>query len=277
MNHKFIYLNDSYITTDKAFISVHDRGFLFGDGIFETMKFIDSKICFFELHQQRLLHGLEDIKIKLSLVDLESKILKLTSLNMEDNCIIRISITRGIGSQGYMPNVSMPTLIIETKPLTNFDYKPKSLMISSYEKISQRALPIQSKLMQGLNSTLALIEARENFHFDAILLNANNELTEASSSNVFWLIDSVLHTPSLLSGILNGVTRRRLIRSCINTNEGRYNIPNICKAELIFLTNTVYDLIPVTKLFHKNNIIWESSLGDDKIEQIRREFVHIIS
>lgn len=272
MSEKYVYIKDSFVREDNAFISINERGFMFGDGVFETMRCKNGKILYFEWHKERLDLGLLAIKISYDTNKILSIISKLLKLNDTKDTIVRLSISRGIGSLGYFPMADEATLIIQTKKTTNFSFEPKSLFVSSYSKPSNKILPIQYKLMQGMNQTLAIMEARENSCFEALMLNEKQEICEATSANIFWSKNDILYTPNLKSGILNGITRRRVMNS-FSVKESSYNISDILNADLVFLSNVSYELMPVSTINKKKNMIWKSTMSNSTIEEYRKELL----
>ena len=115
---KYIFKNQQLIDETQAEVSINERGFLFGDGIFETCKIFNGKIYNFKSHLARIVAGLKALKFNDDISDLEKKSLKLIAKNQVKEGILRISISRGIGSKGYLPD-------LETKALT---------IIQTYEK-----------------------------------------------------------------------------------------------------------------------------------------------
>ncbi len=258
MSHKFVFVNDKFLGIQERHISVEDRGFRFGDGVFETIRVTRGSLYNWEKHIKRLKGGLEAISINVDISRLKNKAIELIKKNNEADCLLRISITRGIGSQGYLPTDSKPAIVIETMPIPE---KPKNikLCISSYEKISPKALPVNCKTMQGLNSTLARMEAVEKGYYDAIMLNAEGYVCETSSSNIFWVKEKTIFTPSLELGVLAGTTREAIIKISPNKIvEGKFKINDIKDAEEIFITNVSLQICHICevdgKVFPEGNI-----------------------
>ncbi|MEZ5691464.1 MAG: aminotransferase class IV [Rickettsiales bacterium] len=249
----YLIFNDKLIKEDKACISPQDRGFRYGDGIFDTIIIKNSKLYQWEWHLARIEKGLNAVKINYNTCNLQSLSKKLLKKNNIKNGLLRIQITRGIGGRGYMPQQGInPTVIIETMEKPQLKEKYASLWLSSYKKISTDMLPVQYKLCQGLNSTLARIEAIENECFDALLLNNKNEICETSSANIFWLKDNILHTPSLSCGMLEGSIRATLIKLYKN-EEGKVKevaatINELKSADAVFITNVAWKILPIIQI-----------------------------
>ena len=160
----YFIVNGQLVAAEQATVSAQDRGFRFGDGLFETIAIYSGVPYQFDWHMQRLAEGLQAIKIAFDIKCLKDFSRQLIRKNKVDNGILRIQITRGIGSKGYLPDPSHSragaALVIETSPLPTITDKPIGLWQSTYTKISPRALPVKYKLCQGLNSTLARLELR---------------------------------------------------------------------------------------------------------------------
>lgn len=253
--------NHKLIKSEEICISPQDRGFRYGDGVFDTLIVSNGRIYQYNWHTERLERGLQAIKIDFDVTKLKKLCEQLLTANNFMNGLLRIQITRGISGRGYLPNEeTKPTLLIETMAMPVIDKTPVSLWQSSYLKISSKALPMQFKLCQGLNSTLARMEAAENNCFDALMLNENNEICETSSANIFWLKNGELYTPSLACGVLEGSIRAAIIRLWQGKlHEVAENIDTLKTAQAVFITNVAWKVIAVSEV--KNfNVQWENDV-----------------
>lgn len=243
-----VYLNGNYINSKDAKISVLDRGFRFGDGVFETIRIANSSPYQLNLHLERLKNSMLATKINFAaLPNIKEIISKLIKINKIVNGGARITISRGEGSIGYLPvdNIT-PTILIET----NFGHhnipKEASLWHSKIIKNSAQSLPVQAKTAQAMNSILARMDANENNCFEALLLNHEGFISEGSSSNIFWIKDEEVYTPSISCDLLPGIMRHSVISICpYKLNQGSYKIENILNADEVFLTNTSWLILPV--------------------------------
>ena len=249
----FVIINNQIIKEDQAFISVGERGFRFGDGAFETCRIVDGIIYNSEAHFARLKSGLEAIKIKIELHDLKNNCQKLIEKNSLKNGLIRIYISRGIGSLGYLPLADIkPLTVIETLEIPKLKASSLKLCLSEITKISIKSLPINYKLAQGLNSILARIEAARQGYFDAVLLNEAGEICEASSANIFWIKNDILYTASEECGILLGTARQKIIDlSPIKIVKVRAKIDELLNADEVFLTNASLGVMAVDQFIEK--------------------------
>lgn len=230
-----------FVPADTASVSVEERGFRFGDGVFETPRIYKGIPLFFALHENRLRQGLEAIRIPSPRENLQETCRELLRRNATDEGVLRISISRGIGSRGYLPAVTdPPTVVIETLPLPPPVTRPLTLHVSRWRKSAVDTLPVRFKLAQGLNSILARMEAQEHQCDEALLLNAAGHICEAGSANIFWSRDGVLYTPDLACGLLDGITRRLLCNAWPQpVSEGFFTLDALKEADSVILTNSI--------------------------------------
>lgn len=259
---KFIFKNHQLLEEKQAQVSIDERAFLFGDGIFETCKIFNGKIYDFKNHQARIIKGLKALKFSAKIDDLEKKSQQLIKKNNVKNGILRISISRGIGSFGYLPTENSQSLIIiQTLAERNLPTKISqgiSLGISKIKKPPKNSLPISCKTMQALPYILTKIEAKEKNLFDCIMLSQENFISETSSANIFWVKKGKIYTASKACDILLGTVRKKLLKiSPLKIFEIKAKINSVKKAEEIFLTNSSSLVICVDELvfFHQGKKI----------------------
>lgn len=248
---QFAYVKTQFVGTDEAVISIQERGFRFGDGLFETIVVHNGLPYQWEFHMDRLREGLISLKIPdTHMSSLRAICSELIEKNALEQGFLRIYISRGIGGMGYLPPRNIePLLVVETLPRAAFLETEVSLWLSTYERISASALPMRHKLAQGLNSTLARLEAEENGCFDALQLTTLGQVAEVSSANIFWYNSGILFTPSLASGALAGSTRHALMRlSPYPVEEGAFGMSELKDAEAVFITNARLPVAPVSAL-----------------------------
>ncbi len=259
----YININGKILPAKKALISAQDRGFRFGDGVFETCLISDGIIYNWSAHQGRLEAGLKAIKIiqpyhsglkkNNKLKNLEQFCSQLVQKNKIKNGYLRIAISRGVGSVGYLPIKNIePTLVIETLPINPQPKSPIKLLVSTIQKPSIKSLPINYKLMNGLNSTLAKMEAIDNNCFDAIILNEKNQICETASANIFWIKNNILCTPHQDCGCLLGTMREKIIElSPIKIKLAKAKIDNLLTADEVFITNIAIGVLAVDKIANR--------------------------
>ena len=246
---KFIFKNNQLINEKQATISIHERGFLFGDGVFETCKIFAGRIYDYKSHEARIKKGLRALEIIADIDDLEEKSKKLIIKNKVQNGILRISITRGIGSIGYLPlNISPPLVIIQTLEERKLP-KKISLNISKVKKPNSKSFPIQHKTNNALPYVLNKINANKNGFFDSIILSSKNFISETSSANIFWIKNDKIYTPSKNCDIFPGLIRERLLKiSPIKIIEKKAHLSELKNADEVFLTNSASLIIAVDRI-----------------------------
>jgi branched-chain amino acid aminotransferase len=237
---KYIFKNHQLLT--KAQVSIHERGFLFGDGIFETCKIFNGKIYDYKSHEGRLIKGLKALKFTAEISDLEEKSQKLIKKNQVRNGLLRISISRGIGSKGYLPtHETKPLIIIETLAERKITGKI-TLGISSQKTPHQ----ILGKTMNSLPYILNKIEAQEKKLFDLVMFSQENFIGETSSANIFWVKNNQIFTSSKSCGIIAGTMRGRILElSSQKIYEVEKTAAALKNADEIFLTNSAFLVLGV--------------------------------
>jgi len=249
------YVKGRYLPLAEASLSIEERGFRFGDGVFETLRVAHGIPLFLEEHLARLHDGLATLRIPppAEPETLEHICHRLIQQNAMAEGVLRLSVSRGIGSRGYLPSLlpatSPPTVVAEVSALPPTLTAPLRIIVSNWRKPSPHALPVQHKLMQGLNSTLARMEAADAGADEALLLNDAGECCEFSSSNLFWLRGSTLYTPAPECGLLMGITRQRLMVQWPSpVIETRIKPDDLCHADAVIATNSISGAQAVTHL-----------------------------
>lgn len=244
----FAALNGTILPSDEIHISPEDRGFRFGDGIFETIRITRSKPYLWEDHLARLQEGLQALKISYATNDLHSLATALIAKNNVAEGILRIAISRGVGSRGYVPINPAPTCYITAAPVAMESASPRRLILSQYRRISPSCLPTHLKLANGLNSILSVLDAREAGADDALLLDEEGNVAESSNANIFWQKNGEIYTPSLESGCLAGVMRKRFLELAPNIQEVLAPFETLLEADAVVLTNSAAYAIPVASI-----------------------------
>lgn len=254
----YVYINGDFVTEKDAAVSIFDRGFLYGDGVFETLRAYNGKVFRLKEHLERLWAGVQYLKINLcdEIESLERVITDLLRVNHLSEAYIRITVTRGMASRGIDIDVdSSPTVIIFARNFQQIErelYNNGVRLILS-KRISQR-VPDEYNLksINFLNNILAKYEATKNGAFDAIMLNKDGYITEGSICNIFFVKDRVIYTPSLSSGVLRGVTREVIkeISSEIGfeIKEKEVSLKELMVCDEVFITNTLIEIMPVKEI-----------------------------
>lgn len=247
----YCIVNGQCVPAKEATISIHDRGFRLGDGVFETLALHGGVPYQYDWHITRLEQGLAALKIPFDAARLREHCRALVRRNGAKDGLLRLQVTRGAGSRGYLPapdnESGGASFVVETLPPAPAPAEPVRLWQSSLQKISAAALPVHAKLCQGVNSMLARMEAVENGCFEALLLNARQQLCETSSGNLFWVEGGRIYTPAAACGLLGGSTRAALKRLA-EVAEAEAPLEALLAAQAVFISSVAWPLLPVSEL-----------------------------
>ena len=256
-----VYINGLFWTIDKANISVLDRGFTYGDGLFETMRVYSGKIFRLEHHLDRLFQSARSILIELPITknEIRSAIYAALKLNGLSNSIVRLTVTRGKLDSGVNIDYSSPpTIVILVKPVKAISKKTykDGIGIKLYKKSAIRTQGISNKIKScNYLSNIILREnaLKENF-FEAILLDHNHNVTEGTISNIFIIKNNQLKTPIVNEFVLSGIIRQAILDLCLENNipfkEDRITERELYEADELFLTNSAIEILPVRNINH---------------------------
>jgi len=255
-----INLNGRLVPEQEGVVSVFDRGFLFGDGVFESMRAYDGRVFRLPQHLNRLersaaLVGLEGGPAGARLA---TAIGELLSVNRLGDARLRLTLTRGEGRPGdYIGTVGPPTLVISASPFAGLD----GALVDAGVPVtiaSRRAVPADCvdpaiKSISRMASVLARREASESGAFETILVDATDRLTEGTSSNLFLVTGGGrLLTPAAPGGALPGVTRAAVLEVAaaagLEIREADLPVGLLGAADEVFLTNTSWEVLPVARV-----------------------------
>ena len=214
-----VFLNGQFVSEEQATVSVFDRSFLYGDGLFETMRVANGKPFRWWDHMERLRKGGDflGIKIPFGCKTLEKFAAELIAKNQMPEALLRLTVSRGVGLRGYSPKgADKPILIMTLHP---FPGAPSTASASWKLLTASFRLPAGEQLAHfktanKLAQVLARAEADEANADEALLCNTEGFVVEGASSNLFWVEGDTVCTPPLASGILAGVTRAVTLELC---------------------------------------------------------------
>lgn len=262
----WIYLNDAFVKEKEAVISVFDHGFLYGDGVYETIRSYGTKLFMRDQHIARLHRSAEAIGLTIPIPYkawpdlLRDAMVRNQVGHAGQDAYLRITISRGAGDIGLDPALCpFPTVVIMTKPLIPANpslYETGvSLIIAKTRRNLPSALSPHIKATNFLNNILAKREAIAAGVFDSIFLNWENYVTECTVSNLFFVAGGRLCTPSPDCGLLDGITRDIVIQLArengIPVEEGRFTAGDLSVSDECFLTNTSMEIMPVATVDHQ--------------------------
>lgn len=252
-----VFLNGKFVPEEQAVVSVFDRGFLYGDGLFEAMRFSNGKPFRWWEHVQRFERGAAFLKIPVPFKsdELRAQATELIRRNSIGEALLRISLSRGIGPRGYSPkNVTRPAFVMTVHPAPDTNGKPPPTwrVITAGVRLPAKEPLASFKNCNKLPQILARGEADAAGVDDALLLNTEGHVVEGSSSNLFWISDNVVCTPPLVSGILPGVTRLVVFELCrelgLATREAAITPEDLRKAQGVFLSLSSWGIIEVASI-----------------------------
>jgi branched-chain amino acid aminotransferase len=257
----WIYLNDRFVPREEAVISVFDHGFLYGDGVYETIRSYGNRLFMGHEHIARLFRSANAIGLSIPIPPerwlelLHASMVRNGVGNADRDAYLRITVTRGSGDIGLDPALCpSPTVVIMAKPLmtphASLYEQGVELIVASTRRNLPEALSPRIKSTNFLNNILAKREALAAGVFDSILLNWEQHVTECTVSNLFFVTNGCLKTPSLECGLLDGITRSIVIQLAreqrIPIEEGQFTSTQLSQADECFVTNTTMEIMPVT-------------------------------
>lgn len=258
---EYTYINGRMFSSGRAKIPVSDRGFAFGDGVFETLRSYRGNIFMFSRHLDRLFASLRALRFNYGfdedhIRDAVKKILKKNRL-LKSDAYIKIMVTRGehLGNFSFSGRYNT-SLIIITKKLTvpspAFYSRGVDIISSTLKRIAVRNPVYTHKLMNYFENLYAKNEALSKNAYEAFFLTVDKILLEGAVTNIFIVRNSAVYTPSLSQNILPGVTRSVVVDLCrennIKVREKKLHYRDLIDAEEVFLTNSVIEILSVKKI-----------------------------
>lgn len=264
---KYTYFQDQFVPTDEAKVPTSDRGFRFGDGVFETIRVENGKLYNVDYHLNRMTKGLMDVRIPLNASNLRGIARSLVKKNKIDRGFVRIIVSRGSGSEGYKPKAKHPTVVIET--VEGIHTPPESVKIMV---TGQKASAIaHAKTMNALHYTLAMVEAEENDCDNAILLDEDGYVCESASGNLFWLKDGILYTPSKKLELIPGSIRQKVITLFKGeVVQGNFKMSRLLSADEAFMTNVNCLVMPISEVIEANGSKGKKFKSIEKAGKIKK-------
>lgn len=249
------WLNGVFCTLEDARIAPDDRGFLLGDGVFETLLAVDGDVRHAGLHLARLsgaarLLGIKETYSQSAIVTAMRRLLRENRLQ-QDRAALRLTLTRGTGGRGVAPPAdAKPTLLLTA---VSIPPPPSSLRatVSSYIR-NQKSVSSRIKSLNYLDNVMARNEATARNLDEGLMCNGAGMLASASTANLFLVTGGVLRTPSVDEGALPGITRGRVIQAAamqhIEVREGGITRDTLREAAEAFLTNALIGVCPLVEI-----------------------------
>ncbi len=252
-----VYLNGKFVALTDAKVSILDRGFCYGDALFETMRVYSGKIFHLDLHLDRLERGADRIFMKLpeTRERIQEILYETFNRNQGADAVIRMTVTRGVGVLGKLWQAdTSPTLSVYVRPYSGPPDEwyqngvPISLIPNSATRLG--GLPEQIKSANYLSQILARKQADEQNSVDGIMINEQGEVCDGTISNIFVMKKGVLSTPAVNGYVLAGVTRQVVLKLAAEAGtackERSMTADDVVQGDELFLTNTGWEILPVT-------------------------------
>jgi branched-chain amino acid aminotransferase len=253
-----IYIDGKFYSEANAKISVFDHGLLYGDGIFEGIRFYNGRVFRLEEHLLRLWDSARSIclEIPMTMRDMTEAVLETIRQNHLRDGYIRLLVTRGIGNLGLNPTqCKSPSVIIivATIALYHEDFYRKGLTIvtCATRRSNPAALNPAVKSLNYLNNVMARIEANLAGADEALMLNDAGNVAECTADNVFIIKHGQIFTPPVAAGALRGITRSVVFEIAaelgVKVRETDITRHDLFVADECFLTGTAAEIVPVVK------------------------------
>ncbi len=264
MQNALVNINGKIFSSREAQVSVFDRGFLYGDSLYEVTRSYDGSFFALDEHLARLEKSAALCRMQIAASRTQMKketdrtLEAFQKLHPDCEAYCRLIVTRGVGKIGFGLSsvLTPPQLIIILQPLelpSLAQYKKgMKLKVSRRLRNDRRALDPAMKSGNYLNSLLAYLEAQEENYEDALLCNSDGHITEGTTFNVFYIRNGIFATPPLDIGILEGITRDIVLKILQKENlpfrEVRFPKERLYEADEVFLTSSIKEVFPITEI-----------------------------
>ncbi|MEH7457121.1 aminodeoxychorismate lyase [Bacillus sp. JJ1127] len=269
-----IYVNGTYVEASEAKISPYDHGYLYGLGVFETFRIYNGHPFLLDDHYERLMDALSALQIewKLTKDDVLRILQELLERNGLDHAYVRFNVSAGIDEIGLQTGVyEEPSVIVFIKPLaaSGAVVEKEGVILNQARNTPEGAFRLKSH--HYLNNILGKREIGNVVSKEGIFFTQAGYVAEGIVSNLFFVKESILYTPSLETGILNGITRAFIIRIAemlnIQVKEGFFTKGELLSADEVFVTNSVQEIVPLRHI--------EGRDFPGKEGKVTRELMHV--
>jgi branched-chain amino acid aminotransferase len=255
-----VSVNGRISSERDAVVPVFDHGFLYGEGVYETLRTYDRRVFLYDRHCRRLRRSADLIALPVPFSDeaLAAEIARtLAAAAFSDEAYIRVLLTRGVGELTYDPAATpTPTLVVIVKPQVDPPREAYtdgiSAVIVEIVRNHPRSVSPLIKSNNLMNSALAMQEALRRGAFEGILRNYRGELTECTTANLFVVSGGVVRTPPLEAGLLPGITREFVFEIGFHVGvqvvEATLRDADLYDADEAFLTSTTRELVPIVSV-----------------------------
>lgn len=259
-----VFLNGKIIPAEKAVVSVNDRGFQVGDGVYETIRVYAGVPFLVEDHLRRLWNSMRGVAIRIpySPSSLKRAVERTVRANSFKEATVRVTVTRGPGPRGFDPRFcKTPTVLIQVVPF--HAYAPRlytrgmTIALARTRRNSPASIPPSVKTTSCHNNILAKIEANKAGADEAVLLGQDGTLAEGTISNIFIVKNRAVITPPLDGRLLSGVTRLHVLKLAkrlgFRVREAKITPAALRVADEAFLTSTLMEIMPIGRVIDLND------------------------
>ena len=259
MDEPTVYINGLFTPLRNAKISILDRGFCYGDGLFETLRASNGQIFYIEQHIDRLFDSLQQVLIELPMTRLElTKAVKETlARNKYKNAIIRLMVTRGDTESNIQIDSKIhPTLVINIRPfipLPKLAYK-KGVRVMLFQERANlvNGISLRLKSCNYLSNILIKELSNKKNYTEGVVVDPDFGVTEGTTSNIFIVEQGQIKTPPLSPYVLAGITRQIVLEIArdhkIPLTEEKITADELIYADEVFITNSCIEIVPVTQV-----------------------------
>ncbi len=252
-----VFLNGRFVAAARAVVSVSDRGFLYGDGLFEVVRISKGQPFRWAQHVERFQQGAGHLKIRppFSPEEIRRFARQLIRKNKMPEALLRLTLSRGVGERGYSPKgANSPTFVMTLHPTPGLDLKNPPLwqLVTASNQLPANEPLALFKNANKLQQILARAEADAAGADEALLLNTRGRVVEGTTSNLFWIQGGTVCTPSLAAGILPGVTRLAVLEICralkLPVKESAPRPAELFSAQGVFLAMSSWGVVEAVRL-----------------------------
>lgn len=255
-----INFNGNLISSSDFFLNHENRGFKYGDALFETIRIVNGKLLFWEDHYFRLMSSMRILRVEIpmefTMEFLEEEFLKTLTVNefMDKTVRARLTVYRNDGGK-YTPNTNECSYVIDVEALEIPFY---TIEDTTYEVELFKDFYVNADMLSNLKTTNKLLHtvsgiyAAENGYQNCLLLNGAKHVVEGINGNIFLVLGKTIKTPPLKDGCLDGILRKKMLEIILKWDNFKLEEASILpfelqKADELFITNTIMGIKPITK------------------------------
>lgn len=251
----YCWMNGEYLPADELKISPFDHGFLYGVGFFETFRTYEGHVFLFSTHMERLRSALDEYRIAMPYTEkaLLAVIQKLNKDAGGTDGYFRLNVSAGVHDIGLAPTAyTEPNVIMFRKELASMKRGTAKTGVWLMTPRNEPESTVRHKSHHFLNNVGGRLELASLKELEGIFLTKEGYVAEGITSNVFWVKDRSLYTPSLKTGILPGTTRAFIMELAesigMRVFEGFYGKEAVEEADEVFVTNAIQELVPLQRI-----------------------------